>query len=59
VTETVFAWPGMGSLAVRSAFARDFPTIMGITLVVSLVVILSTLIVDILYVYVDPRIRYD
>lgn len=59
VTETVFAWPGMGALAVRSAFARDYPTIMGITLVVSLVVILTTLIVDILYVYADPRIRFD
>jgi peptide/nickel transport system permease protein len=59
VTETVFAWPGMGSLAVRAAFARDYPTIMGITLVISLVVILTTLVVDILYVYVDPRIRYD
>ncbi|MDP9356899.1 MAG: ABC transporter permease [Chloroflexota bacterium] len=58
VTETVFAWPGMGSLAVRSAFARDYPTIMGITLVVSLVVIVTTLIVDILYVYADPRIRF-
>jgi peptide/nickel transport system permease protein len=59
VTETVFAWPGMGSLAVRSAFARDYPTIMGITLVVSLVVIVTTLIVDLLYVYADPRIRFD
>lgn len=59
VTETVFAWPGMGSLMVRAAFARDYPTIMGITLVISLVVILTTLVVDIVYVYVDPRIRYD
>ena len=59
VTETVFAWPGMGALAVRSAFARDYPTIMGITLVISAVVILTTLVVDIIYVYIDPRIRYD
>lgn len=59
VTETVFAWPGMGALAVRSAFARDYPTIMGITLVISLIVILTTLVVDLLYVYIDPRIRYD
>jgi peptide/nickel transport system permease protein len=58
VTETVFAWPGMGSLMVQAAFGRDYPTIMGITLVVSLVVVISTLLVDILYVYVDPRIRY-
>lgn len=59
VTETVFAWPGMGALAVRAAFARDYPTIMGITLVISLIVILTTLVIDLLYVYVDPRIRYD
>ncbi len=58
VTETVFAWPGMGFLAVRAAFERDYPTIMGITLIVSVVVGLSSLLVDILYVYLDPRVRY-
>jgi peptide/nickel transport system permease protein len=59
VTETVFAWPGMGSLAVRAAFERDYPMIMGITLVISAVVALTSLLVDLLYVYVDPRIRYE
>ncbi|MDR7554150.1 MAG: ABC transporter permease [Armatimonadota bacterium] len=59
ITETVFAWPGMGSLAVRAAFERDYPMIMGITLVISAVVAASTLLVDVLYVYLDPRIRYD
>jgi peptide/nickel transport system permease protein len=59
VTETVFAWPGMGSLAVRAAFERDYPMIMGITLVISAVVALSSLLVDFVYVYVDPRIRYQ
>jgi peptide/nickel transport system permease protein len=58
VTETVFAWPGMGSLAVRAAFERDYPMIMGITLVISAVVAVSSLLVDVLYVYIDPRIRY-
>ncbi|MBM3450899.1 MAG: ABC transporter permease [Armatimonadetes bacterium] len=58
ITETVFNWPGMGSLAVRAAFERDYPTIMGVTLVISVVVVLSNLIVDVLYVYLDPRIRY-
>jgi peptide/nickel transport system permease protein len=58
VTETVFAWPGMGSLAVRAAFERDYPMIMGITLVISAVVAVSSLLVDLLYVYIDPRIRY-
>ncbi|HEV8306907.1 MAG TPA: ABC transporter permease [Methylomirabilota bacterium] len=59
ITETVFAWPGMGSLAVRAAFERDYPMIMGITLVISAVVAASSLLVDLLYGYVDPRIRYD
>jgi peptide/nickel transport system permease protein len=59
ITETVFAWPGMGSLAVRAAFERDYPMIMGITLVISAVVALSSLLVDLLYGWIDPRIRYD
>jgi peptide/nickel transport system permease protein len=59
ITETVFAWPGMGSMAVRAAFERDYPVIMGITLVISVVVILANLLVDVLYVYIDPRIRFD
>jgi peptide/nickel transport system permease protein len=59
ITETVFAWPGMGSLAVRAAFERDYPMIMGITLVISAVVATSSLLVDLLYVWIDPRIRYD
>jgi peptide/nickel transport system permease protein len=59
ITETVFAWPGMGSLAVRAAFERDYPMIMGITLVISSVVAASSLLVDMVYVYIDPRIRYD
>jgi peptide/nickel transport system permease protein len=59
ITETVFAWPGMGSLAVRAAFERDYPMIMGITLVVSAVVVASSLLVDLLYGWIDPRIRYD
>jgi peptide/nickel transport system permease protein len=59
VTETVFAWPGMGFLAVRAAFEHDYPTIMGITMMISLVVILSNLLVDVVYAYLDPRIRYQ
>jgi peptide/nickel transport system permease protein len=59
ITETVFAWPGMGSLAVRAAFERDYPMIMGITLVISAVVAASSLLVDLLYVYIDPRVHYE
>lgn len=59
ITETVFAWPGMGQMAVRAAFDRDYPVIMGVTLIISMVVISANLLVDILYIYIDPRIRYS
>lgn len=59
VTEQVFAWPGMGQLAVRAAFQRDYPTIMGVTLVVSAIVVICNLATDIVYAYIDPRIRYE
>lgn len=58
ITETIFAWPGMGRLAVDAAFRRDFPMIMGITVFFSAVVLLSNLVVDLTYAWLDPRIRY-
>ncbi len=58
VTESVFSWPGMGRLAVSAAFNQDYPTIMGITLVISLVVIISNFIVDLVYAKLDPRVSY-
>jgi peptide/nickel transport system permease protein len=57
VTEAVFGWPGMGRLAVEAANGRDYPLIVGITVVVSAVVVLSSLIVDMAYTWLDPRIR--
>jgi peptide/nickel transport system permease protein len=57
VTETVFSWPGVGRLSVMAAFQRDYPVVMGVTLMVSVVVVLSSLLVDVLYAYLDPRIR--
>jgi peptide/nickel transport system permease protein len=57
ITEAIFAWPGMGRLAVDAAVQRDYPLIMGITLMVSAVVILSNLLVDVIYGWADPRIR--
>ena len=57
VTETIFAWPGLGRLAVMAMFARDYPLIMGCTLVSGLVVIVGNLIADLLYSIVDPRVR--
>jgi peptide/nickel transport system permease protein len=58
VTESVFSWPGMGRLAVAAAFRQDYPTIMGITLLISIVVVVSNLIVDLLYARLDPRVSY-
>ena len=57
ITETVFAWPGMGWLGVEAAANSDYPLILGITLVVAATVIFANLLTDITYVFVDPRIR--
>jgi peptide/nickel transport system permease protein len=57
VTEAVFGWPGMGRLAVEAAQGRDYPLVVGITVVVAAVVILSSLVVDLVYTWIDPRIR--
>jgi peptide/nickel transport system permease protein/oligopeptide transport system permease protein len=59
LTETVFAWPGLGRLIVDSILARDYPVIQGTILIFGLLYILVNLIVDLIYAYVDPRIRYD
>lgn len=59
IIEQVFAWPGMGTLAISSVFARDYPVIMGVTLIGSVMVIVSNLLADIVYAIVDPRIRYS
>jgi len=57
ITETVFSWPGIGSLGITAARTGDFPLIMGITLVVSAVVILANLLTDLSYSLLDPRVR--
>jgi ABC-type dipeptide/oligopeptide/nickel transport system permease component len=59
LTEVVFAWPGMGRLLYDGIFARDYPLIIGIILVVSVAVVLANLVTDVLYSVVDPRIRYN
>jgi peptide/nickel transport system permease protein len=58
VTETVFTIPGMGRLVVQSISRRDFPVIQGAVMVIAGSYVLVNLFVDILYVYIDPRIRY-
>jgi peptide/nickel transport system permease protein len=59
LTETVFAWPGVGSLMVQGILARDFPLVQGCVLVVALSFVLVNLAVDLLYAWLDPRIRYQ
>jgi ABC-type dipeptide/oligopeptide/nickel transport system permease component len=56
ITETVFAWPGVGSLLVESIQARDFPVAQGCVLLISLVYVLVNTLTDLAYVWVDPRI---
>ncbi|MBI3997916.1 MAG: ABC transporter permease, partial [Armatimonadetes bacterium] len=58
LTETTFAWPGLGRLLVNAITARDYPVIQGIALVFALTFTLVNLAVDLLYAYVDPRIHY-
>lgn len=58
ITETVFAWPGMGRLAATAAFTRDYPLVMTITMFVAVLVIVGNLIADICYGLLDPRITY-
>ncbi|MDR7534035.1 MAG: ABC transporter permease [Armatimonadota bacterium] len=58
VTETVFAIPGLGQLVVSSVLRRDYPVIQGVTLVVTTSYVLINLVVDVLYLAVDPRVKY-
>ncbi|HEV8144032.1 MAG TPA: ABC transporter permease [Methylomirabilota bacterium] len=59
LTETVFAWPGVGTLMVQGILARDIPLVQGCVLVVALTFVLVNLTVDLLYAVLDPRIRYE
>ena len=59
LTETVFAWPGIGRLAVGAVFERDYPVIMGVNLLVATVVITANLLTDLAYCLIDPRISYS
>jgi peptide/nickel transport system permease protein len=59
ITETVFAWPGLGRLGVQAALGRDYPLVMAITLFISAAVVVVNLLIDMLYLWIDPRIRLD
>jgi len=58
ITETVFNWPGVGTLVVEAIFARDYPVVQTTVLIGSFFFVFVNLLVDVLYAYIDPRIRY-
>jgi len=59
ITETIFAWPGVGRLLVQSISARDYPAVQGCILLIALTYVSMNLIIDVLYGFLDPRIRYE
>ncbi len=59
LTETIFSWPGIGQYAYQSSVRLDFPAIMGVTMLIALVFILVNLVVDVLYIFLDPRLREE
>ncbi|MFN0148885.1 MAG: ABC transporter permease [Dehalococcoidia bacterium] len=58
VIETIFAWPGIGQLSIQAIRSRDYPMVQTVVLLTSSLVVLTTLFVDLVYAWVDPRIRY-
>jgi peptide/nickel transport system permease protein len=58
IVETVFAWPGVGTLLNQAVSSRDYPIVQGVVVVYVTISVLANLFVDVLYVYLDPRIRY-
>lgn len=58
MTETIFAWPGLGRYAFQSVITNDFPGIMGVTFVIGIMYVVVNLVVDVLYAWLDPRIHY-
>jgi peptide/nickel transport system permease protein len=59
LTETIFVWPGIGRLNYEAVLSRDYPLIMGILMMLAIIILLSNFLADILYAFVDPRIKYE
>ena len=59
ITESIFAWPGLGTLAINAINSRDYPMVQGVVLLAAVVFVLINLFVDLMYGLLDPRIRYD
>lgn len=59
ITETVFAWPGVGRLIINAIQQRDFPLVVGAVMILAMMFVILNLLVDILYGVIDPRVRYE
>ena len=59
VTETIFGWPGMGRLAYHAATKRDYPVIMGVLVISAVMVLLGSILADLAYSFLDPRIKAE
>ena len=59
IVETVFNWPGLGLLVIEAVDSRDYPIVQGVVLCLSAMYISMNLLVDVLYAYLNPRIRYS
>jgi peptide/nickel transport system permease protein len=59
IVEAIFAWPGMGTLAITAVRGRDYPVIMAINLIAAVMILLSNLLADLIYAVIDPRIKYS
>ena len=59
LTETIFALPGLGRLTITSVLARDYPVVQGVVVIGAVIFVVANLAVDVLYAWLDPRIRYS
>lgn len=59
ITETIFAWPGIGRLTIQAIHTRDYPVVQGCVLIISLSYVVINFLTDLLYSYVDPRVKYE
>ena len=59
LTETVFAWPGIGSYSVECILRSDFPVIQAVVLIIAVIFVVMNLLVDLLYAALDPRVKYS
>jgi ABC-type dipeptide/oligopeptide/nickel transport system permease component len=59
LVETVFAWPGMGNMAITAVNNNDFPILQAVVFFFTILFVSMTFITDLLYAFIDPRIRYD